>query len=224
MNVNKSIKKSLIEIKERKEDILIKEKIVKNRLSVIFENVNNIKLLSKEKKDNLKIEIVLEILSLREDGLISEDSNIADSMNQLMGTSFLENGIESLFEPIMNRILDALGINGRYVKNLVISHVSKNPSELWDSLSSCEKLTKLIANSLVEASMMTIQERFGANGITSRYIRDSVGKRLKQKNSVQEMESIIYGPVCSTLNGLNDKILSVVDKFKRLKPSNINGS
>jgi hypothetical protein len=41
--LQKKIKKSLIETKNKKESILIEQKLIKNRIMMIFENKDNIK-------------------------------------------------------------------------------------------------------------------------------------------------------------------------------------
>jgi hypothetical protein len=65
--LEKKVKRSLIEIKEKKEKKLIEESLIKNRLSIIFEGIESeedFKSLSEEKQLKLSLKFIQEITFL----------------------------------------------------------------------------------------------------------------------------------------------------------------
>ena len=83
--LNKKVKKSLIEIKEQKEKLLIEQKLVKNRISMVLEGINSeedFKKLSDRQQLKISVKFIQELSYLQETGLISEQNfgNILSSL------------------------------------------------------------------------------------------------------------------------------------------------
>ena len=75
--LEKQIKKSLIETKEKKERRLIEESLVKNRISIITEGITNIddfNRLSENKKLKMSIKFLQEMSYLETNRLITEQN------------------------------------------------------------------------------------------------------------------------------------------------------
>jgi hypothetical protein len=73
--LKKQIRKSLIETKERKEKLLIEEKLVESRIMMIVESKDNFKnfhLLSEEKQLKLGFSLMREVHFLSHNGLLNE--------------------------------------------------------------------------------------------------------------------------------------------------------
>ena len=72
--LKKEIKKSILETKERKEKLLIEQKLVESRIMMIIESKDNIKkfkTLSEEKQQKIAYSLFEEIGYLEEQGLIN---------------------------------------------------------------------------------------------------------------------------------------------------------
>jgi len=85
--LDKKIKKSLIETKEKKEKNLIEETLVKNRLSIIVENVKSVEdfnNLSEDKKLKLSVKFLQEMSYLEKSGLLLE-INFSSVLQSLFG-------------------------------------------------------------------------------------------------------------------------------------------
>ena len=75
--LEKKVRKSLIETKERKEKLLIEETLIKNRLSIILEGVNSdkeFKSLSEKKQLRISSKFIQELSYLQETKLINEQN------------------------------------------------------------------------------------------------------------------------------------------------------
>jgi hypothetical protein len=73
--LQKKIKKSLIETKNKKESILIEQKLIKSRIMMIVENEDNIKnfkSLPKKKREKIAYKLLEEINYLQETNILNE--------------------------------------------------------------------------------------------------------------------------------------------------------
>jgi hypothetical protein len=110
--LEKKIKKSLIETKEKKERKLIQETLIKNRLSMIVENVKTIEdfnKLSEDKKLKLSVKFLQELSFLNNNGLINEQ-NFGSILQSIFGGAF-GNITQTLVEPFIEKILGGIGLN-----------------------------------------------------------------------------------------------------------------
>ena len=99
--LEKKVRKSLIETKERKEKLLIEETLIKNRLSIILEGVNSdkeFKSLSEKKQLRISSKFIQELSYLQETKLINEQ-NLGSLMQSLFGGWF-GNLTQTIFEPM----------------------------------------------------------------------------------------------------------------------------
>ena len=83
--LKKQVRKSLIETKERKEKLLIEQKLIKNRISIILEGINSeedFKKLSDRQQLKISVKFIQELSYLQETNLISEQNfgNILSSL------------------------------------------------------------------------------------------------------------------------------------------------
>jgi hypothetical protein len=102
------IRKTIIETKEKKEIVLIEQKMVKNRIMMIVEskdNINNFKSLSKEKQLKISFKLMQEFHFLNENQLLNE--GLGDILSSLFGNS-LSSLTQTLAEPLVDSILKEL--------------------------------------------------------------------------------------------------------------------
>ena len=207
------IKRSIIETKERKEKLLIEQKLVESRIMMIVEsesNTKNFHRLSEEKQQKMMYSLLAEINYLDEQGMINEQ--LWDFLGKIFGNSF-GGAVETIVEPLVNSLLSSLGLGG-YFKNFLVSFITTNPLELAKALKSCEALTTLIANSLSEAVFMMIQKDKGLSGDGYTFIRNALGGVVKDTKFVNSLEKQLSGIVCELFGKMNDKASGVYDKLK----------
>ena len=207
------IKRSIIETKERKEKLLIEQKLVESRIMMIVEsesNAKNFHSLSEDKQQKMMYSLLAEINYLDEQGMINEQ--LWDFLGKIFGNSF-GGAVETIVEPLVNSLLSSLGLGG-YFKNFLVSFITTNPLELAKALKSCEALTTLIANSLSEAVFMMIQKDKGLSGDGYTFIRNALGGVVKDTKFANSLEKQLSGIVCELFGKMNDKASGVYDKLK----------
>jgi len=207
------IKRSIIETKERKEKLLIEQRLVESRIMMIVEsesNAKNFHSLSEEKQQKIMYSLLAEINYLDEQGMINEQ--LWDFLGKIFGNSF-GGAVETIVEPLVNSLLSSLGLGG-YFKNFLVSFITTNPLELAKALKSCEALTTLIANSLSEAVFMMIQKDKGLSGDGYTFIRNALGGVVKDTKFANSLEKQLSGIVCELFGKMNDKASGVYDKLK----------
>ena len=212
--MNKKVfKKVLRETKERKERILIEQKMVETRILSIFEfeqNIHNFRKLPKDKQEKLAWALVNEINFLSEKEILNEQ--LGDFLGKIFGGS-LGSVLETILEPLLNSVLSGLGITG-FFKNFMISFITTRPGELAKALKDCRTLTTLIANSLGEAMFMMIQEQRGLEGGFYTFIRNALGSAVKDMAFVNKIEDFIGDLICENFSKLSDNAGNVFEKLK----------
>lgn len=212
--LQKDIKKTLIETKERKEKLLIEAKIVKNRLMMIFEtkeNIKNFHLLPESKKLKMSKALFEEIAYLDEQGILNEQ--LWDFLSKIFGNS-LGAATETIVEPLINSILGAIGLGDSYFGKFIVSFITTNPSRLAQALKSCDELTKLIAESLGEAVVMMIQQQKGLEGKGYTFLRNALLGAVQDSAFAQKLESQLSSVVCEVFEKMSGKASNVYDKLK----------
>jgi hypothetical protein len=211
--LKKEIKKSILETKERKEKLLIEQKLVESRIMMIFESKDNIKRfkkLSESKQQKMAYALFEEIGYLEEQGLMSEQ--IMDFLGKIFGNSL--GGItQTIVEPLVNSLLSSIGLGG-YFKDFLVSFITSNPLRLAKALKSCDELTKLVAESLTEAVFMMIQREKGLSGQGYTFLRNALGGAVKDYAFVQSLEKQLSSTVCGLFDKMNDKASDVYGKLK----------
>lgn len=213
--LERQIKKSLNEIKEKKERRLIEETLIKNRLSILFENVKSIEdfnMLSENKKLKLSINFLQELSFLEKNGLLTEQ-NFGSILQSIFGGAF-GNITQTLVEPFVEKILGGLGFEEGYLRNFLVSFLTSRPSDVIKAFSDCKLMTKLVAEGIVESVVKTTQEQFGYSGAGYDLIRNTMGDVLRNVEFINGLEKGLQNTVCSLFNKYTGKAKSVIEKLK----------
>ena len=120
--LEKTIKKTIIETKEQQEKKLIKETIVKNRLTTLVEHIKTEKdynNLSEDKKIQLSFNLLQELSYLESNGLINE-IDLSGVFKSLFGGLFGD-VTQTVFEPLLGKIVYPLFGQG-FMSNFIISY------------------------------------------------------------------------------------------------------
>lgn len=214
MSLNKVIKKKLKETKVQKETILIEQKIVRSRLMMIFEDENFIERfnsLSESEQEKLSILFLMEISSLNEEGLISE--NFIDTITGLFGKAFW-GGTETFVEKAINSFLGGIGIPDNNIRKFLVSFFSTNPSELLAAFRDCKVLSKHIARAIGETLIMNLQQTKGVGGFGWDMIRNVIQNKLQDIGFVKDIEETIAEKVCELFGKFSGNAKEVMDKIK----------
>jgi hypothetical protein len=208
--LERKVRKSLMEVKEQKERNLIKENLVKARLSVLAESIKSkgdFNLLSENKQIQISFNVIQELSYLESSGLLSE-ADLGGALNSIFG-GFFGNATQTFFEPIIKKFIVPLFGEG-FMTNFIVSYLTTRPSEVIKSFSDCQILTKLISESIVEAMFMSLQRQKGWDGAGYGFIRNTLGGAIKGTDFAQGIEKGISSTVCS----LFDKFADNAEKVK----------
>ena len=212
-NLVNKIKRSIIETKEKKEKLLIEQKLVESRIMMIVEsesNAKNFHRLSEEKQQKMMYSLLEEIRYLDEQGMVNE--NLMDFLGKIFGNSF-GSAVETIVEPLVNSILDSIGLGG-YFKDFLVSSLTTNPLELSRALKSCNDLTKLVASSLSEAVFMMIQKDNGLSGSGHTFLKNALGGAVQDTKFSSTLEKQLSTVVCDLFGKMTNKASDVYDKLK----------
>ena len=209
--LEKKVRQSLIEVKEQKEKNLIKETLVKKRLSMLVEHIKteeDYKKLSESKKLQLSFNILQELSYLQSNGLLTESQDLGGALKSVFG-GFFGNATQTFFEPILGKFIKPLFGEG-FMSDFIISYLTSRPSEVIRSMSDCKLMTKLIGESVVEAMVMSLQRQKGFDAPGYSFLRNTLGDVIEGTEFAKGIESSLSGAICSMF----DKFVGNAEKVK----------
>lgn len=214
MNLQKKIRRKIVETKEQKNKLLIERELIKSRLVMIFEgekNIENFNLLPENKKIKLSFKVLQELSYQQEIGVLNE--SLTDMIKSLFGTTIGGGFGQALLEPALNYILGGLGMQDSMLRNFVISFLSKKEG-FWNVFKDCGTLTKGIAESIVEAFAMKGQQMIGKGSFMMDAIRNMLGDVATKSSMVQSLEQQLESVVCQYFGNATENASKVLEKVK----------
>ena len=211
--LDKKIRKVILETKDNKERLLIEEKLVKTRISTIIESqeiIDNFEFLPEGKKMKIAMNLMEEIRFLDENKILNEQ--LMDFLGKIFGNS-LGGIVQTIVEPLVNSILSGIGIPDGFLKNTLISLFTKNPLELAKALKSCEALTKLLVQSIVESLVMMLQKQQGLESKGYVFLRNAIGGAIADSKFADTLSGQLEGIVCEIYRNFNKKASDVYTKL-----------
>lgn len=212
--LSKQIKKSLVETKERKEKLLIEQLLVKNRLSIIIENVktiDNFNNLPKGKKLKLSVNILKELSYLEKSGFLLKES-FDSALSSIFGGASGSIS-QSMVEPFVNNLVGNLFKDGP-MKGFLISYLNSKPSDVIQAFNNCKLMTKLVTKGVVEGMIITTQKIHEFNGVGYDSIKDSLGDVFRTLEFMKRIEYGLEGDICELFEKYTNNTKSIVDKLK----------
>ena len=125
--LEKSIKKNLVETKEKKEKLLIERKLVESRIETLLGDVKTIKhfnSLTEEKQLRLGFSLCQEIVFLQENKFINEE-DLSSLFKGLFGNLFSGGIMNTIYEKIIDKVLFGLGMGEGFFKDFLVSYLTK---------------------------------------------------------------------------------------------------
>ena len=212
--LEKRVRKTLVEAKEEKQKQIIQERLVKTRLSILVEHIqdeNDFNELTEDKKAQLSYNILSELSYLQSNGLISE-VDLSSVFKSLFGGLF-GNVTQTVFEPLIGKIVTPLFGEG-FMSNFIISYLTSRPSEVIKSMSDCKLMTKLVAESIVEGMVMSLQRQKGFDAPGYSFLRNTLADAITGTGFVSGIENSISSTVCSLFNKFAGNAKKVEAKLK----------
>jgi hypothetical protein len=198
--LEKSIKKNLVETKEKKEKLLIERKLVESRIETLLGDVKTIKHfnnLTEEKQLRLGFSLCQEIVFLQENKFINEE-DLSSLFKGLFGNLFSGGIMNTIYEKIIDKVLFGLGMGEGFFKDFLVSYLTSRPTELARAISDCKLFTKLVVEGLTEAMVKWLQQTTGVNGGLADVLRNTIGATIRDsKTFKQNIEQEFAGTICS---------------------------
>ena len=212
--LERKVRQSLIEIKEQKDRNLIKETLVKTRLLVLVEHIKDedeFNRLSENEKSQLTFNILQELSYLQNSGLLSEQ-DLGGALKSVFG-GFFGNATETFFEPLLGKIVKPLFGEG-FMSNFIISYLTKRQSEVIKSMSDCKLMTKLITESVVEGTVMSLQQQKGFDSQGYSLLRNSLGNAIEGNEFAINIENGLSKPICELFDKFTENAKRIESKLR----------
>lgn len=219
--MRKEIRKKIFEAQERKERIIAEQTVIRNRMMTIFEKKENIihfKKLPIKKQEKIGFAVLSEIAYIQKNSLLCEEFDLWGLLQTIFGSFLGKSTVETLAEPIFNKILTALGFSSQGImKKTIISFLTTNPQRIIDAFGDCKKMTSLIVDSFSEGVVMMLQEQFSYNSIFYNGIRNMLGGTIKDSEWGKQLDAFIGEKVCSLFNTFTGNAQELVSKLQTPK-------
>ena len=207
-SVNKLIKKTLVETKERKNNQIIENKLVESRLKFIIEDVAVFKKKSKQTKIKEGFKFLRETSYLKSIGMLNE--NLSDIFKQMFGNSF-ESVLGTVSDPFVGSILNKLSIP-QEIKTSVLDTIKQRANELMAHMDTCENLSKFISDIVSEITVakMTTKNITGSQFLDSAIV-DTMGDdvfKTKLSEKIKEEVCLLFNKYAENAKNLVTKLTS----------------
>jgi len=212
MNLDRDIKIALVEASEQKEKRLIQESLIKRRIMMIFESEENFKhfdLLPEKQQKKIGKNVLIELLILKNE-IINEGEgeglwrNLISIFGGLGSAS-----IQSIGEPFINSLLSKIGLPNGFIKNFLVSALTKNWGRLGRAIKGdCKEVTELLAESMVEALIMNLTQSKGMVGAGYVILRNTLEEAIR--GMAKPLEDKLMSHVCEFMGNIGDKVKSLV--------------
>ena len=121
-------------------------------------------------------------------------------------------GYKTFFEPLIGKIVYPLFGQG-FLSNFIISYLTSRPSEVIKSMSDCKLMTKLIAESVVEGMIMSLQRQKGFDAPGYSFLRNTLGDVIKGTGFISGIENSISSTVCELFGKFAENAEKVKSKL-----------
>ena len=213
-NLNKTIRKNLLEVKENKKSVLTEQKIIISRYSIISEGITS---KSRRSQRDVASKMLIEMVSLRKQGfseelLMEEEKSFFSSMSSLFGGGFLDT-----FKEIgMKWVLEKLGLPpNSYISQVLQTAAGElHLSEIPKLFSDCNFTTEFVARSFTEGYVKKLMEEKGFDGIFMSTVRNGLVEALRSSDLYKSIATALTPYVCKLIGGLDDKLEKVATTMK----------
>ena len=219
-NVKDLLKKTLLEVKEKKENLQIESKIIKNRFSMITEGKT-----FENDSDYIFESIISEMNYLKVQGYDSKVINegLFDMLKSIFGNS-IKSMPQVFSEYVAEWLMKTLGVpQGTYMASVVktlAGNLTRDISNMDKFFTDCRFTSNMIADSLIEGYLTQLQDEKGLNsgvgGFLVSSIRNAIVDSLAegQDSIVQKLEDTIADFLCPKLSKMANVVSDKADDLK----------
>jgi hypothetical protein len=213
-NLNKTIRKNLLEVKENKKSVITEQKIIISRYSIISEGITS---KSRRSQRDVASKMLIEMVSLRKQGfseelLMEEEKSFFSSMSSLFGGGFLDT-----FKEIgMKWVLEKLGLPpNSYISEVLQTMAGElSLSEIPKLFTDCNFTSQWVAHSFVEGYGKKLMDEKGFDGIFMSTVRNGLVEMLTKSDLYKTIAASLTPHVCKLIGGLGDKLDKVSSTMK----------
>ena len=216
-NISQSLKRNISEIKEKKNNLIIKHSIVQSRLKFVLEQ-------EYKNNDAKFIALLEEMINLEEQGynlsLINEQGfDFFGMLGRIFGGSF-GSIWEVLGEKMADAIAEKLGINTTsWLYNVIVTwFTSMNWKEYGKLFTDCKFVTNGISDAVIEGTLRQMQKTNnageGVSGVLLDALRNSIMKEFAERKDslIQQLEDVIGEIICGSLSKWKSNIANITSK------------
>ena len=213
-NLKKTIRQSLIEVKNEKENRLVESKIISSRIKMILESTSDFKKFDKlsfERQWQIGLPLMQEIAKAKNYGegqeIISE-GGILNLLGSIFGTTF-SSGAETIFESMLKKLFNKLGFTG-FLADAVIFFFSRNPGKIWESFKDCNAFSRNISQAIMEAYIVKLQKEYNMGGMGMDFVRNALMETLENSDFGSKLADQFSGFVCGFFDTVKQKGTDIV--------------
>lgn len=185
-NISKLIRKSLVEIKQKRENREIEKNLFESRMKIVFEDFKKFKTLNKNGKLKTSFKTLKEVREIQKLGFVNE--TLGTLFKGIYGKSF-DSSIGTISEPLFNMIFSKISLDDE-LKNNVLNNLQSKTQQLVASMDSCFDLSKFLTDIITEeyAKKLDTEKQSGLNVIQAA-LMDAVDDEMFRKNLQTKIES-----------------------------------
>ena len=208
--IKNEIRKKLLQEKRKRENTLIETKLVESRLKMIVESKSKFQSMKPAQQKKVFIKVMQEVNTLQNQGLIVE--GLGDIFGKLFGQGWSAIG-QTIVEPMVKSVLGWFGIKG-YFANAIASLIASDPSRLSKLFGDCRETTKLFAEAMTEAMVMSLQDVRGMDGLGWNILRNALNGAIKDEPFVNELSNKMADGVCKVIGKITGNAEEVLGKVQ----------
>jgi hypothetical protein len=215
--VEKSIKKTLVETKEKQEKLLIERRLIESRIENVLGDIKTVEdfnRLSEDKQLRIGFALCQEIVYLQENKFINEE-DLASLFKNLFGNLFSGGIMNTIYEKIIDKVLTGLGMGKGPFKDFLVSFLASRPTELVRAISDCKLFTKLVVEGLTEAMVKWLQDTYKVTGGLADILRNTIGATIRDSKTFKEsIEKEFAGTICNLFSKYTSNAENVLSSLK----------
>lgn len=197
--MSSKLKRNISLIKEESEKRLIAQQLFESRILALTDGKNIEEVLStltESQRFDFSIRLLEEVVKYQDNKYVNEQ--FFDYFKKFAGVG-LDSAIETAVESVMMGIFSWMGIEKWWLSRTITSLIATDPRRLLKAFKGdCSELTKLIAESIVEAMVMGYQQQSkSAKGPFADFLRNAIGNWAQDSALVKQVEDLISSKVCS---------------------------
>lgn len=197
--MSSKLKRNISLIKEESEKRLIAQQLFESRILALTDGKNIEEVLStltESQRFDFSIRLLEEVVKYQDNKYVNEQ--FFDYFKKFAGVG-LDSAIETAVESVMMGIFSWMGIEKWWLSRQITSLIATDPRRLLKAFKGdCSELTKLIAESIVEAMVMGYQQQSkSAKGPFADFLRNAIGNWAQDSALVKQVEDLISNQVCS---------------------------